>query len=139
MDSGSETRIRFGDVELTRPEPGRVIARVVLRWHEDEQFVGTAEGRDTDLGVLQCAAEATANGLGHAVGKRVRLDVVGTKTVEAFESVLVVVALSSRLDEHEQKLVGSSVIKGNGPEAAARAVLSATNRLLGSNLIYLRW
>jgi hypothetical protein len=34
--------------------------------------------------------------------------------------------------------VGSTVIEGESAAAAVRAVLSATNRLLGSNLIFLR-
>ncbi len=134
----TETRVRFEGVEIARPEPGRTAAKATVRWREGESFTGSAEGRDSDLGVLQCAAEATARALEAAVGDRIRLEVVGVETVEAFEAILVIVGLSSQLNSEQRRLVGSCVIKGDPADSAARAVLSATNRLVGSNLIYLR-
>lgn len=136
--SEPETRVRFEGLETKNLEGGRASVRVVLRWHEGEHFVGVAEGRSSDAGILRCAAEATARALELAVGERIRLAVIGVETVEAFEAVLVIVGLSSRLNDEQRRLVGSCVIKGEMGDAAARAVLSATNRLVGSNLIYLR-
>lgn len=134
----SETRVRFRGIEVERPRPGVVVVRVTLQWHAGEEFVGHSEARDTEGGVLRCAAEATARALELAVGERIRLEVIGVQTIEAFEAVLVIVGLSSRLAGEQRRLVGSCVIKEEPAGATARAVLSATNRLVGSNLIYLR-
>lgn len=137
--STSDNRIQFEAVEVSRPGSNRVDARVTLRWHEGGTFSGQGDDQDSEVGSLRAVAAATSQALERAVDDRVRLRLVGVKTVLAFDAVLVVVALSSRLDDHEQQLVGSCVIKEDPEHAAARAVLSATNRLLGSNLIYLRW
>lgn len=137
--SQADNRIRFEGVEIARIGSNHVNARVSLRWHNGEIFLSQAEDQDTEIGVMRAVASATSQALEQAVDDRVRLRLVGVKTVQAFDAVLVVVALSSRFDDHEQQLVGSCVMKDDVEHAAARAVLSATNRLLGSNLIYLRW
>lgn len=138
MTAPPENRIRFEGVELTR-DAGKVTARVTLRWHDGGAVVGQGEDLDNEAGIIRAVAGATSQSLELAVEDRVKLRLVGVKTIAAFDAVLVVVALSSRLEDHEQQLVGSCVIKEDLEHAAARAVLSATNRLLGSNLIYLRW
>lgn len=138
MTATTDNRIRFEGLDVQRAG-GRFTARVSLRWYDGRVASGRGEDQDTEIGAMRAVAAATAGALEQAVEDRVRLRLVGVKTVSAFDAVLVVVALSSRLDDHEQQLVGSCVIKEDLEHAAARAVLSATNRLLGSNLIYLRW
>jgi len=138
MTAAVENRIRFEGIEVTR-RSGKVTAKVTLRWQDGGLVTGQAEDQDTEIGTMRAVAGATSRSLEQAVEDRVRLRLVGVKTITAFDAVLVVVALSSRLEDHEQQLVGSCVIRDDIEHAAARAVLSATNRLLGSNLIYLRW
>lgn len=137
-ESEHDSRIQFEDIELKQLPDSRCSSRVVLAWHAGEQFVGTAEGVTSEIGMLRCAAEATARALEAAVDNRIKLELLGITTIKAFDTVIVVVSLASRFSEHTQRIVGSSVIDGDPSRAAARAVLSATNRLLGSNLIYLR-
>ncbi|MEX0692343.1 MAG: hypothetical protein WD934_01165 [Gemmatimonadales bacterium] len=139
MTPAVDNRIRFEGVAITRPAPGQIRATVTLRWHNGEELQGLYDDQDTEIGVMRAVSAATSAALEQAVDDRVRLRLVGVKTVAAFDAILVVVALASRLDDHEQQLVGSCVIKEDVEHAAVRAVLSATNRLLGSNLIYLRW
>lgn len=136
--SDSDARIKFEDLDLETLPSGRCRSKVTLAWDEGNRFEGTAEGVTSDVGVLRCAAEATARALEAAVDSRVHLELQGITTIKAFDTVVVVVSLVSRFSEHTQRVVGSSVIDGNPPGAAVRAVLSATNRLLGSNLIFLR-
>lgn len=133
-----DARVRLEDLTLARPARGSVEVRVALRWWEGESFVARVAGPDSDMGLMQSAAQATARALELAVGERIRLEVIGVETVEAFDALLVVVGLASGLAEDPRRLVGSCAVKGEPADAAARAVLSATNRLVGSNLIYLR-
>lgn len=138
LPDDTNTRVKFEDLDLETLPSGRCRSKVTLAWDEGNQFVGTAEGVSSDVGVLRCAAEATSRALEAAVDSRVHLELLGITTIKAFDTVVVVVSLASRISDHTQRVVGSSVIDGNPAGAAVRAVLSATNRLLGSNLIFLR-
>lgn len=131
-------RIKFENLELRHLAKSRCAGRVVLSWQRGETIVGTAEGVDSQTGLLRCAAEAAARALELAVGSRITLELLGVRTIRAFDAVIVVVSLSSRVSDHEQRIVGTAVIDGQPSRAAVNAVLSATNRLLGNNAIYLR-
>lgn len=131
-------RIRFEKLDLTQLPDSRCRASVVLSWSDENRVTGTAEGVSSPMGLLRCAAEATTRALERAVDNRVTLDLQGVTTIKAFDAVIVVVSLASRLSEHEQRVVGSAVANGKAAQAAVRAVLNATNRLMGDNLIYLR-
>lgn len=138
MTEGTGGRIRFEALELKRRPQGNVACEVTLSWSTDKQVVGTAEELDSEIGRLRAAAKATANALEHAVDERVRLEVIGLRTIQAFDAIIVVVLLAGRVSDHTQRVVGSSLITGRPVHASARAVLSATNRLLGENAIFLR-
>lgn len=134
----ANARIKFEDLDFETLPNGRCRSKVTLAWDESNRYVGTAEGVSSEIGVLRCAAEATAQALEAAVDGRVRLELVGITTIKAFDTVVVVASLESHYADHTQRVVGSSVIDGNPPGAAVRSVLSATNRLLGSNLIFVK-
>jgi hypothetical protein len=127
----SEKRIRFVDFVLQQLPDTRCSARVVLAWYPGEEFVGTAEAEDSPQGQLRSAAEATARALEAAAQGQVGLTVLSVKALETFDTVLVIVSLSSRVDDRAERLVGSCLIKERAARGAALAVLSATNRLLG--------
>ena len=110
----------------------------MLAWERGEEFAGQSHGVDSETGVLKCAAEAASHALELAVGKRVRLEVLGVRTIKAFDAIVVVVALASEVSDHHQRIVGSAIIHDDPTRATVHAVLSATNRLLGDNLIFLR-
>lgn len=136
---GDDTnRIRFESLDLQQRANARCSARVVLAWRPGIRFEGAAEGTGSPSGLLRCAADAAVRALEAAVDNRVMLDLLGVTTVKAFDAVIVVVSLASRSSEHEQRVVGSAVANGEPTQAAVRAVLNATNRLMGDNLIYLR-
>ncbi len=128
----------FEDMELQRLPGSRCSGRVVLSWEDGESIAGTAEGVDSQTGVLRCAAEATARALELAVGETISLQLLGVRTIKAFDAILVVVSLQSRVSDHEQRVVGTAVIDSQPSRAAVNAVLRATNRLLGNNTIFLR-
>ncbi len=131
-------RIKFEDMELQQLPSSRCSGRVVLSWEGRKPIAGTAEGVDSPTGVLRCAAEATARALELAVDNRISLRLLGVRTIKAFDAIVVVVSLHSRVSDHEQRVVGTAVIDSQPSRAAVNAVLSATNRLLGNNPIFLR-
>jgi hypothetical protein len=88
----------------------------------------------SDVGVLQCAARAAARAVDAAAEDRTHLSLLGVTTIKAFDAIIVVVSLANHTAEGEQRLVGSAVANERGQEAAVRAVLNATNRLLSALL-----
>ena len=133
----SERRIRFEDFEFQQLPENRCSARVVLAWHPGDEYVGTAEGEDSPQGRLRSAAEAAAHALEAAANGQVGLTVLTVKAKaidETFETVLVIVSLSDRVDHRSEHLVGSCLIKESAARGAVLAVLSATNRFWASTL-----
>lgn len=125
-------RIRLAGFDLTSPGEGRKAARVVLTWSDDAEYEGVAEGDDAPHGQLRAAAEATARALVEACQERFTLEVLAVKAIEAFDTIIVVVSLSSRIDTLAERLVGACLIRGREPaRGAVLAVLDATNRLIG--------
>lgn len=124
-------RVRLEDIELHSHAAGRVCARVALRWSGGELYEHTAEGEDSEHGRLRTAAEAAARALVDATLERIRLDVLAVKSLETFDTVLVVVSLSSTVGDLTERLVGASLLRARDPaHGAVLAVLDATNRLV---------
>ncbi len=129
-----EQRIRLEKFELEQLPNARCAGRVALAWEPGEEFIGSAEGPSSPEGELRCAAEATARALERAAQDRVTLEVHAVKAIETFDAVIVVVRLQSEVGDLRERLVGSCRIKQHPTRGAVRAVLNATNRLLGKIL-----
>jgi hypothetical protein len=134
--SGRE-RLRFLDFEFERLPSGRYRARVVLEGDPGERFVGTAEGLGSQAGELRCAAEAATDALRGAVEEKLAFELLGVKAVRAFDSTVVIVAISCHNGMPATRLVGSCLTDEAPHRCAALAVLNATNRFLG-NIIFTR-
>ena len=133
MSATLRERLRFVDFELRRLQNGRCRARVVLEWHPDEQFVGSAEELGSQAGELRCAAQAALGAIERAMASRVNFELLGVKAVRAFDSTVVIVSLTSREpDARASRLVGSYITDDVSARGAALAVLNATNRVLGN-------
>lgn len=128
-------RVKFQDFSFERLPDGRCRARVELAWVGGQHFQGEAEGVASDTGEMRCAATAALTALGKAVASRaVQLELLGVKSVRAFDSIVVVVALSATDGVRSTRLVGSYLTEADIPRGAALAVLNATNRFLGNLL-----
>jgi hypothetical protein len=124
-------RLKFADFEFERFPNGLCRARVDLqRRGGDDPYSGTFEGSGSATGALRCSAQASLLALAKAVGSSYSFELLGVKTVNAFDSTIVIVALSVRGERMARQLVGSYVCRDNSERAAAVAVLSATNRFL---------
>ena len=126
-------RIKFHDFTFERLPDSRCRARVDLAWMDDRHFVGEAEGVTSPSGELRCAAQAAVEALVRSIASRdVSFELLGVKSVRAFDSTVVVVAIAVRDGRTHRRLVGSCIGDRDLPNSAAMAVLSATNRFLGN-------
>jgi len=126
-------RLKFAEFTLDRRTSGRCRARVVLTWQDSEEFEGESEGLASQAGELRCAAEACVIALGKAVKGQFKFELLGVKSVRAFDANVVIVSLSVPEQDHTHRLVGCYLTEDADPtRGAALAVLNATNRILGN-------
>jgi hypothetical protein len=129
-------RLKFCDFDFATLPDGRCRARVGLRLGEKAQFEGISEGLGSPTGELRCAAQAAVQALEQAVQGKVELELLGVKSVRAFDSTVVIVSLACR-EAESHRVVCSCLSEGQLTRGAALAVLNATNRMLG-NLVFTR-
>ena len=125
-------RVRFRDAILTRPRIGVASVRVALQWNE-QVFEGVAEGEGGLPLELRVCARATLRALESVLADRLRFELVGVKSIRIFDHDFVAVLLRCP-DAPDRRLIGVSLSAADLPAATARAVLNATNRLLGNFL-----
>jgi hypothetical protein len=131
-------RVRFADFTMDRLPNGRCRCKVVLTWHDEQEFLGEAEGLGSQAGELRCAAEACVTALTKAVHGEVKFELLGVKAVRAFDANVVIVSLALPTESPGQRLVGCYLTADVDPaRGAALAVLNATNRILG-NKVFMR-
>lgn len=129
----SDERLRFHEFGFQRLPNGRCRAKVILTWSDGRRFEGSSDGVSSQTGELRCCAVAAVNALEQAVQPRLTFELLGVKTVRAFDATVVIVSLSAR-GEATLRLVGACLTETDPPRGAALAVLNATNRLLGNYL-----
>jgi hypothetical protein len=128
-----DERLRFQEFGFQRLPNGRCRAKVVLTWSDGRRFEGSADGVSSQTGELRCCAVAAVNALEQAVQPRLTFELLGVKTVRAFDATVVIVSLTARA-EQTTRLIGSCLTETDPARGAALAVLNATNRLLGNYL-----
>lgn len=130
---GGHRRVRFRDAILTRPRVGVACVRVALEWNE-QVYEGVAEGEGGLPLELRVSARAALRALESVLADRLRFELVGVKAIRIFDHDFVAVLLRCP-DAPERRLIGVSLSSADLPAATARAVLNATNRLLGNYLV----
>ncbi len=125
-------RLRFISFNLDRLQTGRCRARVVLEWEPGTEFTGFSEEIASQAGELQCAAQAPLSAMDQAVRAEASFELLGVKSVRAFDTTVVIVSLASQQAGQTSRLVGSYIADDSSPRGAAFAVLNATNRMLGN-------
>ena len=94
-----------------------------------KRFRAEADGVGGETVVVRLAVEAAIEALHSVTDSAGKLRLVGIKLVNAFDGRVVLVCLKSSLWP-EAKLLGAVPVRESLEEAAARAVLAATNRLV---------
>ena len=123
-------RIGFKECKCEHLPGNRFKASVVLVWPGGNEFVGTSQAEDTEVGRLWCAAEATARALEHSVTRAVALTIDEVYRIPHPGIDSVVTLLSSRGWGGEQEFAGLCIMGEQPERSAALAVLKATNRLV---------
>ncbi len=129
--------VRFVDFTLEKLEGGRCRARVELDRQLNpalrQRYIGTAEDAASAAGTIKCSALAALEALRRVVGAAEEdLTLEDLKAVKVFDESAVIVALRARHKTQARRLVGFCLVEENAAQAAALAVLNATNRFLGT-------
>ena len=121
----------FEDVEVRRSRSRGVLCRVTLSC-EGQDFVGEAEGQETERSRIELAARATLQAIGAAIkstaGGERSLALEGAKLIDAFDREFVFVSVSARLGREPVCLTGSCEVRESAETSAVLSVLDATNR-----------
>lgn len=125
-------RVRYRAATLTRPRVGIAAVRVTLEW-QGMSFEGMAEGEGGLPLELRVSARAALRALESLLTDRIRFELLGVKAIRIFDHDFVAVLLRSP-ELPDRRLIGAALSSADLPSATARAVLNATNRLLGNYL-----
>lgn len=125
-------RVRLVEAELAHSTVGRATASVALEWG-GRTYRESVEGESGPGMELRLAAQAAVQSLEALIGGALRFRLVGVKSIRAFDADLVVVLLRTE-DASTRSLLGSAIVGESAAQAVTRAVLSATNRILGNYL-----
>lgn len=125
-------RLRFVEFEFDHLPNSRCQVTVALEWHAGARFEGVAAGSGSHAGALRCAAEATLAAIERAVDGSISIELLGVKSVRAFDTMVLIVSVLCRRGDESYRLVGSFLAESDMTRGAVVAVLNATNRLLGN-------
>lgn len=130
--TSEQRRVRYREAILTRPRVGIAAVRVTLDW-QGNAYDGMAEGEGGLPLELRVSARAALRALESVLSDRIRFELLGVKSIRIFDHDFVAVLLRSP-DIPDRRLIGAALASADLPAATARAVLNATNRLLGNYL-----
>ena len=101
---------------------------VTVLLHDGEDLIRGCAGPIGNDGPALATAEATLDALVERLeGARLRL--LGADIVTVGSEHVAVAAVAATVGRHNEQLTGSAVVRNSEPDAVARAVLDATNRL----------
>jgi len=128
-------RVKLVAAQLTHASDTLANAEVALEWKAVE-FRGKASGVGHTTGQLRVCAEATLEALDRLLGGKIHFRLIGVKSVKAFDDSVAIVALGVPDPETggDRRLIGTASATDGPAHGVARAVLNATNRVLGNFL-----
>ncbi len=130
-----DERLVFSDFIFHRFPDGRCRAQVELTRISGGMFVGTREGKGTETVALRCAAQASVDAIQQVVESGRSFELLGVKSVHAFDSVIVIVSVGVTDQNGHRRFVGTYVADEGAERAAAVAVLNATNRYVANDSV----
>ena len=121
----------FEDVEVRRSRSRGVLCRVTLS-RDGTEFVGEAEGQESERSRIELAARATVLAIVAAMkattGGERSLALEGSKLIDAFDREFIFVSVVARVGRETAVLTGSCEVRESAETSAVLAVLDATNR-----------
>lgn len=133
MDRADRTgarRIRFVSVKISRERGSNIVVRVEIE-RDGEAFAAERSGVGLDAVELRLAADATLAAIRACEPDAPAFLLVGAKRLHAFDADVVLVSVARGADRRPAFL-GAVPVRETLAQAAALAVLNATNRVLGS-------
>ena len=140
IEGAVRSRLTFDGLEyVTLPDGSRRVS-VRLEWAGDSYeatvgCLGTQQGviKAASRAALQPAVQASLSSASHLAAAGVNLDVVGVKAVRAFDGWVVVTRVHGSVGSEVYQLLGAAPCEDEDdlPGAAVKAVLNASNRVLG--------
>jgi hypothetical protein len=128
----SQRHILLTDCQL-RSQDQRVLAQVTLTDSGGRSATGTAERPQGGNAELWCSAEATVGALREILNlERAALMVKDIVTLEISDGPGVAVGLLAEIEGKRRRLFGLAQAEDDRARSVAKAVLGATNRLVGS-------
>ena len=122
-----DLRIQLRELIHTRGEP---IVTVTLALH-GRRIVGIGRGQGNSTTRLECtAADATVQAINRLITPMPQLRLEHVQRAQIGQLDICLVQLTVVVDDDQQTAIGVSRIRSDSAEAAARAVLDATNRYL---------
>ncbi|HEX9565174.1 MAG TPA: hypothetical protein VF981_14420 [Gemmatimonadaceae bacterium] len=123
-------RLRFASFSFQRQPSGRGTAEVVLEKHDGTRFVGRIDGVSSAWADLRLAAEATLRAIAEYNNNHRAFELVGVKSLRAFDANVVMVSVVGHRDGKAQQLLGCRIAEGDQLRSAVLATLQATNRVM---------
>jgi hypothetical protein len=128
---GGRRTLIFEDVEVRRSRSLGVLCRVTLS-KEGREYIGEADGQESERSRVELAARATVLAIAAAVkatpGGDRSLALEGARVIEAFDRAFVFVSLLARIGRENAVLTGSCEVRESKETSAVLSVLDATNR-----------
>lgn len=128
-------RLRFSNFSFSRTQSGQCAAEVGLEFAPGSRFVGRADGQSSTMGDLRVAADAAIRALSVFSEGQLEFELIGVKTVRAFDANLIIVSVVLKDPVNPARLLGAYLADGDMARGAALAVLNATNRILGNFIL----
>ena len=129
-------KLIFEDVEIRRSRTRGVLCKVTLG-KDGQEFIGEAEGQESERSRIDLAARATVTAILSAMkvdaGADRGLALEGAKRIEAFDREFVFVSVVARMSRETVVLTGSCELRESPETSAVLAVLDATNRWVHLN------
>ena len=125
-------RLRFAGLDFRKFPSGVGSAAVTLEWKGTEKYVGRAEGVSSAFADLRLAVDATLKALAEFTRHKDVFELVGVKSVRAFDANVVMISVMAKRDGKPVQLVGCRIADGDPLRSAVLATLQATKRLLGA-------
>jgi hypothetical protein len=135
-ESRPRERVRLVESKLAHTADDHAQAEVTLEWRAVE-YRGKATAVGHGAIDLRVCAEAAIDALQQLLSGRMNFRLIGSKSVKAFDDSVAIVALGVHDSEtgETRRLIGTALApEGDIPQGTARAVLNATNRVLGNFL-----
>lgn len=129
-----EARLRLAEFRFTRTQAGVCSAEVELEAADGTRVIGRAHGASSPTGDLRVAADAALRAVEAGLPDGLRFDLVGVKSLRAFDASIVIVAVVTRRLSDAAHLLGCFLAGDDINRGAVIAVLNATNRVLGGGV-----